>query len=72
MVLGDADTEAGLIAPFDEEETKSLLHIEACAVQSLFDFWRSHANSEQVAGRAPDLAPVFQDTDYSQCSACPL
>ena len=39
MVLGDADTEAGLIAPFDEEETKSLLHVEACTQQTLFDFW---------------------------------
>jgi hypothetical protein len=55
MVLGDADTEDGLIAPFDEEETKSLLHIETCAEQSLFDFWRAHANSDQVAGRTPEL-----------------
>jgi hypothetical protein len=55
MVLGDADTEAGLIAPYDEEETKSLLHIEACTKQTLFDFWRSHANSNQVTGRAPEL-----------------
>ena len=60
MVLGDADTEAGLIAPFDEEETNSLLHIEACTDQSLFDFWRAHANSDQVAGRAPELL-VFKD-----------
>lgn len=60
LVLGDADTEAGLIAPFDEEETKSLLHIEACTQQTLFDFWRSHANSDQVAGRAPELL-VFKD-----------
>ena len=60
MVLGDADTEAGLIAPYDEEETKSLLHIEACTQQTLFDFWRSHANSNQVAGRAPELL-AFKD-----------
>ena len=55
VVLGNADTEAGLIAPFDEEETKSLLHIEACTQQTLFDFWCSHANSNQVAGRAPEM-----------------
>lgn len=60
MVLGDADTEAGLIAPYDEEETKSLLHIEACTRQTFFDFWHSHANSDQVAGRAPELL-VFND-----------
>lgn len=35
MVIGDADTEAGLNAPYDEEETESLLHIEACAGQSI-------------------------------------
>ena len=64
MVLGDADTEAGLIAPFDEEETKSLLHVEACTKQSLFDFWRSHANSDQVAGRAPELL-AFKDGDLA-------
>ena len=60
MVLGDTDTEAGLIAPYDEEETKSLLHIEACTQQTLFDFWRSHANSDQVAGRTPELL-AFKD-----------
>jgi hypothetical protein len=55
MVLGDADTDEGLIAPYDEEETKSLLHIEACAGQTFFDFWRAHANTDQVAGREPQL-----------------
>lgn len=60
MVLGDADTEAGLIAPYDEEETKSLLYIAACTQQTLFDFWRSHANSDQVAGRTPELL-AFKD-----------
>ena len=55
LVLGDADTPEGLIAPFDEEETKSLLHIEGPGQGTLFDFWRSHANSNQVSGREPDL-----------------
>ena len=55
VVLGDADTEAGLIAPNDEEKTKSFLHIQACTQQSLFDFCRSHANSDQMAGRTPEL-----------------
>jgi len=55
MVLGDADTEAGLRAPYDEEETMSLIHIEPCKSQSLFDFWRTHANSDQVADRSPEL-----------------
>ena len=55
VVLGDANTPEGLIAPFDEEETKSLLHIEGLRHGTVFDFWCSHANSDQVSGRAPDL-----------------
>ena len=55
VVLGDADTREGLIAPFDEEETKSLLHIEESDQGTFFDFWRSHANSDQVSGREPDF-----------------
>lgn len=65
MVLGDADTEAGLVAPFDEEETKSLLHIEACDKQSLFDFWRAHANTDQVADRAPEML-AFRDGGHAE------
>ncbi len=65
MVLGDADTAAGLIAPFDEEETKSLLHIEACTQQSIFDFWHSHPNSDQVAGRSPELF-MFKDRGQAE------
>ena len=65
MVLGDADTAAGLIAPFDEEETTSLLHIEACTQQSIFDFWQSHPNSDQVTGRAPELV-MFKDRGQAE------
>jgi hypothetical protein len=56
-------TEAGEVQ-YDEEETKSLLHIEACTQQSLFDFWRFHANSDQMTGRAPELL-VFNDGDQA-------
>ena len=62
VVLGDADTPEGLIAPFDEEETESLFHIETCERQTFFDFWRSHANSDQVSWRAPDVL-LFKDGD---------
>jgi hypothetical protein len=55
VVLGDADTPEGLIAPFDEEETKSLLHVEESGAGTFFDFWRSQANSDQVSGREPDM-----------------
>lgn len=62
VVLGDADTHEGLIAPFNEEETKSLLHIEMCRRNSFFHFWRSHANSDQVSCRFPDMLQ-FKDGD---------
>src|SRR5690606_3974939 len=42
LVFGDADTAEGLVAPYDEEETKSLLHIEESNQQSFFEFWRSN------------------------------
>lgn len=62
VVLGDADTHEGLVAPFDEEETKSLLHIEECGRESFFDFWRCHANSDQVSWRVPNMLQ-FKDGD---------
>jgi hypothetical protein len=55
VVLGDADTPEGLIAPFDEEDTKALLHIEESRLGTFFDFWYAHANSDQVSARAPEL-----------------
>jgi hypothetical protein len=67
MVLGDADTEAGLIAPFDEQETKSLLHVEGCTQQTLFDFRLARANSDQVIGRVPEFL-VLQDVSRGPSS----
>ena len=61
VVLGDADTSEGLIAPFDEEETRSLLHVQALRTESLFDFWRGQENSDQVSWRSPELL-TFKDS----------
>lgn len=63
MVLGDADTPEGLIAPFDEEETRSLFHVEWCGKQTFLDFWRDHANSDQVCWRDPEMLQ-FRDAGY--------
>jgi hypothetical protein len=61
VVLGDASTIAGLAAPYEEEDTRGVAHLERLdGGQDLFEFWRSNANSDQVAGRAPEprvLAP---------------
>jgi hypothetical protein len=60
VVLGDADTREGLIAPYDEEETRSLFHIEDCRKQTFLDFWHSHSNSDLVSKRKPELLEFKQ------------
>ena len=54
IVCGDAATEAGLIAPFDEENTAEVLHLERLLKSDLFTFWQENANSDQVTGRNPE------------------
>lgn len=51
VVLGDADTREGLIAPYDEENTASTFLFERCPDQTFFEFWRKHSNSDQVTGK---------------------
>lgn len=51
VVLGDADTAIGLEAPYDEENTKALFIVERCPDESIFDFWRRNANTDQFNGR---------------------
>jgi hypothetical protein len=55
VVLGDADDPNGLVAPYDEEHTRSLFHIENCGDQTFFDFWVTHANTDQFSGRSVEL-----------------
>lgn len=50
VILGDADTREGLIAPYDEENTDSTFLIQRCDEETFFEFWQRHANSDQVAG----------------------
>lgn len=52
VVLGDADTSAGLTAPYDEENTQSTFLIERCENETFFDYWERNANSDQVTGRS--------------------
>jgi hypothetical protein len=53
VVLGYANTKAGLVAPFDEEETRELFKIERC--DDLFEFWKSHPNRDLCAPKDVDL-----------------
>jgi hypothetical protein len=51
VVLGDAGTKDGLAAPYNEEETKQIAHLERLnATTDFFGFWWDHRNSDQVTG----------------------
>lgn len=44
-VVGDARTHAGLLAPFDEEHTQEILHVDSVPTgQDIFDVWIANAN----------------------------
>jgi hypothetical protein len=53
VVIGDASIVEGLAAPFNEEDTKQITHVERLDAETdLFEFWLSHQNSDQVSGRS--------------------
>lgn len=55
VVIGDASTLDGLSAPYDEEETREVVHIEKLnAGVDLFDFWQENQNSDQISDRTPE------------------
>lgn len=54
LVCGDASTEVGLAAPYDEENTSSVIHLERLTEDDLFAFWQRNANSDQVSNRQPE------------------
>jgi hypothetical protein len=48
IVVGDASELSGLAAPYDEEETTHVMHLERLASGlDLFGFWQANANSDQ-------------------------
>ncbi len=50
VVLGYANSKAGLIAPYNEEETREVFKIERCEAEGdLFAYWRAHANTDQFS-----------------------
>ncbi|KQQ11833.1 hypothetical protein ASF53_16865 [Methylobacterium sp. Leaf123] len=62
VIIGDTQTPSGLAAPYEEEETRQVTHLEPLdAATDFFAFWLAHANTDQVSGRAIDpreLAPA--------------
>lgn len=53
VICGDASSKAGLLAPFDEENTGQIFHFENLQSEDCFDFWRRNSNSDQISGRTP-------------------
>lgn len=53
VILGFAHTVEGLVAPYDEEETKQIFKFERC--EDLFAFWRDHANSDQFSQKVLEM-----------------
>lgn len=52
VVLGNANTRDGLIAPYDEEDTRELFKIENCKPDGdLFGFWQNNANRDHYSNR---------------------
>lgn len=52
IVVGDAAEIDGLAAPYDEEETRQIMHLETLDDHDLFQFWQDNANSDQTTGRS--------------------
>jgi hypothetical protein len=56
VVLGDASQIEGLAAPYEEEDTLHLMHLERLNDGlDFFNFWQLHANSDQVSLRIPEM-----------------
>jgi hypothetical protein len=62
-VLGYAVTPEGLVAPFDEEDTRELFKIERC--DDLFALWRSHANQDLYTSNRADLQAFSKPQETS-------
>lgn len=65
IVLGNASIAEGILAPYDEEGTNMVMHLQRFEErQSLFDFWLANQNSDQMSGREFEAVSVeLQDED---------
>lgn len=54
IIIGDATDPLTITAPFHEEDTAQIFAVETDAEHPL-SFWRTHANTEQFAGKEVEL-----------------
>lgn len=50
VIVGDARTETGIVAPYDEENTFSICKVERVEDRDFASFWRDHANTDRLTG----------------------
>ncbi|MDT0507168.1 hypothetical protein [Novosphingobium sp. MMS21-SN21R] len=50
VIVGDAWTEAGIVAPYDEESTTSICKVQRVEDRGFAGFWRDHANTDRFTG----------------------
>lgn len=50
VIVGDARTKTGIVAPYDEENTTSICKVERVEDRDFASFWRDHANTDQFTG----------------------
>ena len=56
LILGDANTVAGLEAPFDEENTEKIFKIaDVGDSANMLDYWQEHSNQDLFSGSTPEL-----------------
>jgi hypothetical protein len=53
VLLGYATTKDGLLAPYDEENTRELFKVERC--EDPFEFWKAHPNRELYTAKHVEL-----------------
>ena len=59
VIVGDADTEEGLQAPYHEEETTHVAAIEQLGGKDeIIGFWKRNENSDQFTGRAIEYSKL--------------
>lgn len=74
-MLGDASTVEGVAAPYDEEDTHQVAHLEPLIDQDVFTFWLTHQNRDLVTGRAFELRrlePLAGDEGGVDQFICPM
>ncbi|MBY9061341.1 hypothetical protein K7957_00140 [Sphingomonas yunnanensis] len=51
VIVGDARTRTGIVAPYDEENTTSICKVEFVEHDDVVSFWRANADTDRFSGR---------------------